>query len=176
MGRSLILNFLYSILLYTFSFIICGILFGLSFFILKSHVKNGVLGKHMVTTGIGLAIYFISGTATLIQAAYPPYGAPSIAFLGLATYFTFIGLYKSGLSTSQDYALLKTIEDWIIKDSNLLNLIGKSQFQVEAYKKVKSITEKFKDDNVTHELASEMSDEEIKKHINAIAQVRKQVE
>jgi hypothetical protein len=168
-------NFLYSILLYTFSFIFCGILFGVSFFILKSHVKNDVLGKHLVTTGVGLIIFFISGTATLIQAAYPPYGAPSIAFLGLATYFIFIGLYKSALSISHDYALLKTIENSIIKDSNLLNLIGKSQFEVEAYKKVKSISEKYVNDNATHKLASEMTDEEIKKHINAISQVRKQV-
>ena len=151
------------------------VFFGVSFFILRSHVKNEALRKYLETTGIGLIIFFFSGTATLIQAAYPPYGAPSIAFLGLATYFIFIGLYKSALSISHDHALFKTIENSIIKDSHLLNLIGKSQFELEAFKKVKSISEKFKDYNATHELASEMSDEEITKHIKAIEQIRKQM-
>jgi hypothetical protein len=84
-------NFLYSILIYTSSFIICGILFGTSFFIMMKHVKSDRIEKHLLNTGIGLVIFFISGTATLIQAAYPPYGAPSIAFLELVTYFIFIG-------------------------------------------------------------------------------------
>ncbi len=161
-------NFLYSILIYTSSFIICGILFGTSFFIIMKYVKNKVLEKHLLATGIGLIIFFISGTATLIQAAYPPYGAPSIAILGIASYFIFIGLYKSALSVSHDYALLKTIERSILKDSALLNLIGRSQFELEAQKKVKKVTERFKDIYGDYEVETEMSKEDLRKHIDFI--------
>jgi hypothetical protein len=161
-------NFLYSILIYTSSFIICGILFGTSFFIIMKYVKNKVLEKHLMTTGIGLIIFFISGTATLIQAAYPPFGAPSIAFLGIASYFIFVGLYKSALSVSHDYALLKAIERSILKDSALLNLIGRAQFELEAQKKVKKVTERFKDMYEDYEVETEMSKEEVKKHIDFI--------
>ena len=82
---------------------------------------------------------------------------------------------KRPTAFSFHFALSKIIENSIIKDSHLLNLIGKSQFELEAFKKVKSISEKFKDYNATHELASEMSDEEITKHIKAIEQIRKQM-
>ncbi len=134
------------------------------------YVKNELLEKHLLTTGIGLTIFFISGTATLIQAAYPPFGAPSIAFLGIASYFIFIGLYKSALSISHDYALLKAIEHSIIRDSALLNLIGRSQFELEAKKKVKQVMDKFKDYYAEYEIPTEMSDEEVRGHIAAIAQ------
>lgn len=163
-------NFLYSILIYTSSFIICGLLFGASFFIMMKHVKNDLLEKHLLTTGIGLTIFFISGTATLIQAAYPPYGAPSISFLGIASYFIFIGLYKTALSVSHDYALLRALENSLLKDSALLNLIGRSQFELEAQKKVKLVTDRFKDTYAKYDIPSEMTDDELKTHIEAIKQ------
>jgi hypothetical protein len=167
-------NFLYSILIYTSSFIICGILFGTSFFIITKYVKNKILEKYLVTTGIGFVIFFISGTATLIQAAYPPFGAPSIAFLGIASYFIFVGLYKSALSISHDYALLKAIEHSILKDSALLNLIGRSQFELEAQKKVKKVTEKFKDMYEDYEVDTEMSKEDVRNHIEFILEELKE--
>lgn len=161
-------NFLYSILIYTSSFIICGLLFGASFFVMMKYVKNELLEKYLLTTGFGLAIFFISGTATLIQAAYPPFGAPSISFLGVASYFIFIGLYKTALSISHDYKLFRAIEKSIIRDSALLNLIGRSQFELEAKKKVKQITDKFKDTYAEYQIPSEMSDEELREQIAVI--------
>ena len=161
-------NFLYPILIYTSSFIICGILFGTSFFVIMKYVKNEVLEKYLLITGIGLTIFFISGTATLIQSAYPPFGAPSIAFLGIASYFIFIGLYKTALSISHDYALVKAIENSIVKDSTLIGLIGRSQFELEARKKVKLVTEKFKDTYEEFGIATEMNENEVREHIAAI--------
>lgn len=161
-------NFLYPILIYTSSFIICGILFGASFFVIMKYVKNEKLEKNLLITGIGMTIFFISGTATLIQSAYPPFGAPSIAFLGIASYFIFVGLYKTALSISHDYALVKSIENSIVKDSALLNLIGKSQFELEARKKVKMVTEKFKDAYEEYGIVTEMSDDEVRDQIAAI--------
>ena len=163
-------NFLYSILIYTSSFIICGILFGTSFFIMMKHVKSEKIEKHLLTTGIGLVIFFISGTATLIQAAYPPFGAPTVAFLGLASYFIFVGLYNSALSISHDYVLLRTIENSLLRDSALLNLLGRSQFEIEAKKKVKQVTDKFKEDYSDFDFTSEMNDEQLREHINLIAE------
>jgi hypothetical protein len=161
-------NFLYSILIYTSSFIICGLLFGASFFIMMKYVKNESLEKFLLITGIGLALFFISGTATLIQAAYPPFGAPSISFLGMASYFIFIGLYKTALSISHDYKLLRVIEQSIIRDSALLNMMGRAQFELEARKKVKQVTDKFKDTYLKYHIPSEMSDEELKEQIAVI--------
>jgi hypothetical protein len=81
-----------------------------------------------------------------------------------------VGLYNSALSISHDYVLLRTIENSLLRDSALLNLLGRSQFELEAKKKVKQVTDKFEEDYSAFDFTSEMNDEQLHEHINLIAE------
>jgi hypothetical protein len=43
-----------------------------------------------------ILIFYIAGSASDTQAAYPPYGLASVSFTGLSCYLIYADLYASG--------------------------------------------------------------------------------
>jgi hypothetical protein len=60
---------------------------------------------------MGMFIFYLAGSATVSQAAHPPFGLVSVAFTGLSTYLIYVGLYSSAVTLSQDLTLRKTIRE-----------------------------------------------------------------
>ena len=87
-------------------------------------------------------IFYLAGSATVSQAAYPPFGLVSVALTGLSTYLIYVGLYYSAVTLSQDLTLRKTIRKSVMEQSKLLDSIGTAQMERELQTCVLTIVKK----------------------------------
>jgi hypothetical protein len=125
----------------------------------------------MFITGFGFMLFFNAGAATVLQAAYPPFGLSNVSIVGLAAYLIFFGLYHSALSIAHDVKLRRLVRDSITKDSGFLKSIGNAQMMGELEGKILEITKK--NSEVLEEKSGEessMSDEEIKSYVHYVLQ------
>ena len=165
-------NFAIPILLGTASVTACGILFGLSFLLIARSISlTSHIREYMLITGFGFMLFFNTGSATVLQAAYPPFGLPNVSFVGLAAYLIFFGLYHSALSIAHDVKLRQLVRDSLRKDSGFLKSIGDAQMLGELEGKILEITKKNSDtlEEKSGEESS-MSDEEIKSYVHYVLQ------
>ena len=125
----------------------------------------------MLLTGFGFMLFFNTTSATVLQAAYPPFGLPNVSFVGLAAYLIFFGLYHSALSIAHDVKLRHLVRDSLRKDSGFLKSIGDAQMMGELESKILEITKKNSDtlEEKSGEESS-MSDEEIKSYVHYVLQ------
>lgn len=125
----------------------------------------------MLLTGFGFMLFFNTTSATVLQAAYPPFGLPNVSFVGLAAYLIFFGLYHSALSIAHDVKLRQLVRDSLRKDSGFLKSIGDAQMMGELESKILEITKKNSDtlEEKSGEESS-MSDEEIKSYVHYVLQ------
>jgi hypothetical protein len=63
----------------------------------------------MIIAAYGFILFYVAGSALVLQAAYPPYGLVSVSFTGLSCYLIYNGLYFSAISVSQDMTLRQSI-------------------------------------------------------------------
>jgi hypothetical protein len=96
----------------------------------------------MVITAYGFILFLSAGQATVLQAAYPPYGLANVSSIGLASFLILTGLYNSAISVAQDAKLRKSIQTSIVQQSSgLLDSIGTSQMVKEIEDKVINLTQ-----------------------------------
>ena len=95
-----------NILIFSLSAIFTGILFGVAFLSVARTLKIGTAARnYMIIAAYGFLLFYIAGSSTVFQAAYPPYGLISLSFTGLSCYLIYNGLYYSAISVSQDMTL-----------------------------------------------------------------------
>jgi hypothetical protein len=168
-------NFAIPILLYTAAATACGILFGLSFLLIAQSISStSDIRVYMIIAGFGFMLLFNAGSATILQAAYPPFERPNVSFVGLASYLIFFGLYHSSLSIAHDVKLRQLVRDSILKDSGFLKSIGDAQMIGELEGRVLEITKKNADilEQKSGEESS-MSNEEIKSYLHYVLETIK---
>jgi hypothetical protein len=85
-----------------------------------------------------LLIFGTNQGMTQTLTPYPPFGLATITILVLASYFILIGIYNSATLVSIDRDLRDLITKYT-EQSNLLNLIGKAELEMELHKTVKKI-------------------------------------
>ena len=62
-------------------------------------------------SGYGLLLLFTANQHQIIQLnPYPPFGLPTICYVGLASYLILVGIYSSALSVANDFELRRSIE------------------------------------------------------------------
>ena len=123
----------------------------------------------MIIAAYGFILFFIAGSSTASQAAYPPYGLASISFVGLSCYLIYSGLYSSAVTVSQDITLRNSIRKSVTEQSKLLHGMGTAQMQQELESKVLTINKKVSD-MMEEETGVEpsMTEEDIKEHIELV--------
>jgi hypothetical protein len=85
-------------LLYNVAEIIAGILFGLGFLSVARSIRHGNdVRDYMSIAGYGFMIFGTAGITTVLQDAHPPYGLPSVSFVGLAAFLILVGLHHSAI-------------------------------------------------------------------------------
>ena len=77
--------------------------------------------------------------STLIISSYPPLGAVSIAFMGLASYMVYLGIYSAASLTARDKKLRRDLRHKVENNMMLLKSIASSQDQLDIEKKVKPL-------------------------------------
>jgi hypothetical protein len=159
-----------NIIIFNIAIIFSGIIFGVAFLsVAKTLKKDSNLRNHMVIAAWGITLFYIAGSATASQAAYPPYGLVSISFVGLSCYLIYSGLYSSAVTVSQDIALRNSIRKSVTEQSKLLHGMGTAQMQQELESKVLTINKKVSD-MMEEETGVEpsMTEEDIKEHIEMV--------
>jgi hypothetical protein len=162
-------NFMIPILLYTYSYMACGVLFGAGFLSISRHIgHSNHVRDYMIITGFGLILFFSAGFATVLQAPYPPYGLPNVSFAALSCFLILVGLYQSAVSIAQDVNLRNWIRKSVIQ-SKLLDSIGTAQMEQELQNKVITMT---KENAQVLEKESgiepSLTDEEIQQYVDRV--------
>jgi hypothetical protein len=163
-------NFAVPIILGTLASTTCGILFGLSFLLIARSISStSHLRDYMYMTGFGFMLFINAATATVLQAAYPPFGLSNVSFVGLSAYLILFGLYHSALSISHDVKLRQLVRNSLVSDSNFLNSFGDAQMMHELENKILDITKKNSD--ILEEKSGEessMTNEEIRNYVHYV--------
>jgi hypothetical protein len=135
-----------NILIFSMAALLSGIIFGAAFLsVAKTLRKDSSLRKHMIIAAYGFVLFYIAGSATAAQAAYPPYGVVSISFIGLSCYLIYVGLYSAAVTVSQDTALRVSIRKSLTEQSKFLQSMGSAQMEQELQSTVMKISKKHSD-------------------------------
>ena len=124
-----------------------GILFGVAFWIVSKGVGHRQVKDYMIISGYGLLLLFTANQHQVLQLnPYPPFGLPTISYVGLASYLVLIGIYSSALSVANDAEVRRSIRKSVEENSDLLGNIGEAQFedqlQKEVIKKTRDLSDK----------------------------------
>lgn len=157
---------------YSLPGILAGILFGIPFLIVARTIRHsGPLRDYLIIAGFGLVLFEMStapaeGVAT---APYPPFGLASVLFAGLACYLILIGLYYSAVSISENSNLRKSIREYAIKETQLLDSIGTAHMEIEIQRRVIDLTKEHQD-RMTEESGIEtaISDDEMRRYLQQV--------
>ena len=143
-------HILSSIQSYTFNVInsvltrpVGGILFGVAFWMIGRSVSDNKISDYMKLSAIGIMLLSISNQdAGTYLLPYPPFGLPTITFLGISSYLLFVGIYYSSISISVDTALRRTIESSVEEQFKFVSKMGRSQMERAIESRVKGVTKR----------------------------------
>ena len=129
-----------NILIFSLSAIFTGILFGVAFLSVARTLQIGTAARnYMIIAAYGFILFYVAGSALVLQAGYPPYGLVSVSFTGLSCYLIYNGLYFSAISVSQDMTLRQSIRKSVMEQSKLLDSIGTAEMEREVQKQVLTV-------------------------------------
>jgi hypothetical protein len=136
-------NAMTNILIFSLSAIFTGILFGVAFLSVARTLQIGTaIRNYMIIAAYGFLLFYVAGSALVLQAAYPPYGLVSVSFTGLSCYLIYHGLYFSAISVSQDMTLRQSIRKSVMDQSKLLDSIGTAEMEKEVQNQVLTVAKK----------------------------------
>jgi hypothetical protein len=155
-----------------------GVFFAIAFLTIATKVTGrGQLRKALILTGIGIMFLFSSkDISTLIISSYPPLGAVSIAFMGLASYMVYLGIYSAASLTARDKKLRRDLRDRVENNTALLKSIASSQDHIDIEKNVKqlmNISTQSQDENEQRDMTQEEIREIAKDVILEIEKIQK---
>ena len=120
-----------------------GILFGVAFWMIGRSVSDVKISDYMKLSAIGIMLLSISNQdAGIYLLPYPPFGLPTITFMGISSYLLFVGIYYSSISISIDTQLRKTIESSVDEQFKFVSKMGRSQMESEIESRVKGVTKR----------------------------------
>ena len=141
-----------------------GILFGIAFWIVSRGITYRQVKEYMIISGYGLLLFITANQHQVLQLnPYPPFGLPTICYVGLASYLILIGVYSSALSVANDVELRRSIRKSVQEDSELLGNIGEAQFEDLLQKKILTKTKSLSN-QIFHETGIESSLQEHEIH------------
>ena len=159
-----------TILITSIAGVFSGIIFGAAFLsIARTLQKGSALREYMIIAAYGLLLFYVAGTATATQAAYPPFGLASVSFTGLSCYLIYTGLYSSAISVSQDLALRQSIRQSVKEQSKFLESMGTAQMESELQTRVLKTAKKASDTMAEETgLESAMTEDEMKDYMEIV--------
>lgn len=151
--------------------VVTGVLIAVSFWsISRSISQESHVRDYMILTAYGFIIFFTAGSATVLQAGYPPFGLANVSFVGLAAYLILTGIYQSTISIAQDVKLRHSIKSAALQESSkFLGALGSAQME----KQIEETVIKISKDNASA-LAEQsgvepsLTDSEMKSYLNEV--------
>jgi hypothetical protein len=151
--------------------VVTGVLIAVSFWsISRSISQESQVRDYMILTAYGFIIFFTAGSATVLQAGYPPFGLANVSFVGLAAYLILTGIYQSTISIAQDVKLRHLIKSAAFQESSkFLGALGSAEME----KQIEETVIKVLKDNASA-LAEQsgvepsLTDSELKSYLNEV--------
>lgn len=159
-----------TILITSISGVFSGIIFGAAFLsIARTLQKGSALRVYMIIAAYGFLLFYVAGSASATQAAYPPFGLASLSFTGLACYLIYTGLYSSAITVSQDLGLRQSIRQSVMDQSKFLDSMGTAQMESELQTRVLK-TAKIASNSMEEEtgVESSMSEDDMKDYMDIV--------
>jgi hypothetical protein len=149
-----------------------GILFGISFWLVSRGLKHPQVKNYMIISGYGLLLLFTASQHQVLQQyPYPPFGLPTICYVGLASYLILIGVYSSALSVAEDKKLRQIIRTSVVKEASLLDSMGTAAMEDRIRQKVAKITKEQKLILIQQTgIESSLDDSEISQFVETVIQ------
>jgi hypothetical protein len=159
-----------NILIFSVAGLLSGIIFGAAFYTVARTLRKGSdLRNHMIIAAYGFLLFYIAGSSTAAQAAYPPYGMISISFIGLSCYLIYTGLYSSAVTVSQDTTLRMSIKKSITEQAKFLHGMGSAQMEQELQSTVMKVAKKHSDILTEKSgVESSMTENDIKEYLTMV--------
>ena len=159
-----------NIIIFSLAGIFTGVVFGAAFLsVARTLQKESTLRSHMILAAYGFLLFYIAGSATAAQAAYPPFGLASVSLTGLSCYLIYSGLYSSAVTVSQDIALRTSIKRSVTEQSKLLDSMGTAQMEQELQSRVLRVTKKLSDKMEEESgVEASLTEVDIKEHIEMV--------
>jgi hypothetical protein len=159
-----------NILIFGIASVFSGIIFGAAFLsIARTLQKGSALREYMIIAAYGLLLFYVAGSATATQAAYPPFGLASVAFTGLSCYLIYTGLYSSAISVSQDLTLRQSIRQSVKEQSKFLDSMGTAQMENELQNRVLTTAKKASDSMEEESgIESSMTEDDMKDYMEIV--------
>lgn len=168
--------FMLQIFIVVFSIALCGVLFGIGF---KSVANLLSLSPNVVRflrmASYGIILLFITANATIVGAALPPFGIPSIAFLPFASILFYVGVYYSIVAISNDIKVRKYIKNSAYKELEIMGNLAQSQMMDTMKERVISMTKQYSEELHEQNNSETMdSEEDLKSYLDEAISVFKQ--
>jgi hypothetical protein len=159
-----------NILIFGIASVLSGIIFGAAFLsVARTLQKGSALREYMIIAAYGLLLFYVAGSATATQAAYPPFGLASVAFTGLSCYLIYTGLYSSAISVSQDLATRQSIRQSVKEQSKFLESMGTAQMEAELQTRVLKTAKKASDSMEEESgVESSMTEDDMKDYMEIV--------
>ena len=156
-----------NILIFSLAGLLSGIIFGAAFYSVARTLRRGSdLRNHMIVAAYGFVLFYIAGSASASQAAYPPFGIISVSFIGLSCYLIYAGLYSSAVTVSQDTTLRLSIKKSITDQAKFLHGMGSAHMEQELQSTVMEIAKKHSDVLIEKTgVESSMTENDIKEYM-----------
>jgi hypothetical protein len=159
-----------NILIFSMAGLLSGIIFGAAFLsVARTLQQDSSLRKHLIIAAYGFLLFYIAGSAFAAQAAYPPFGAVSVSFIGLSCYLIYAGLYSSAATVSQDTTLRLSIRKSLADQAKFLDSMGSAHMEQELQTTVLNIAKKHADE-LTEKTGVEasMTESDIKEYMEMV--------
>jgi hypothetical protein len=158
-----------NILIFSAMALLAGVVFGAAFLSVARTLRgDSAARKYLVIAAYGMLIFYLAGSAMVVQSAYPPFGFVSIAFIGMATFMIYLGLYSSAIAISQDSILRQSIIKSASEQSKLLDSIGTAQMEKELQTLVSSVSKKAAEMSEESGIEPSMNNDEIKDYMDFV--------
>jgi hypothetical protein len=125
--------------IFTISSTLGGLLFAQPFFLVSKIIPHhSDMHRHLIILALGMVLFFVSGSATVYHAPFPPFGLPTVALIGISSYLMFLGLYSSTISLSEDSELYKLVRT-SAKEWKFFLKLGDAEVEKTILNKVESV-------------------------------------
>jgi len=157
-------------IIFTLSKPIGGIIFGIAFWLIARNIqKDNVVRNYLVISGYGFLLLFASNQALLLTfTEYPPFGLVTVSFVGLSSYLVLLGIFSSAISISHDANLRRQMRRLAIRESKLLDSIGKAQLEEQVRKRVLHTTRLSKSELEGAGITSTLDEEEMNRYVEDV--------
>ena len=155
-------------IIFIFSNLIGGLLFGIPFWIIAKTIKNSAIKTSMTIAGFGFVFLFLTNQAHgIVVSPYPPYGIITSLYFGLSSFLLMVGFYCSAIYMSENQDIRRLIRNDILK-YDLLSQMSNRFIEDRTINYINQIHKSTKNELFTNYNELFLKDDDIKHYVKSV--------